>query len=133
MTATMTADDVQLERRRLTAPYLRLRLEWEIEQDNTDLSARYETATKDLVAAVAAEAKTTEDAARAAVQNLTANQTAERYVELWADDAGVLYGLPTQGIVAVADSVRSSVAYGATLDEIPMMALAEPYLTGGEL
>lgn len=30
MTATMTADDVQLERRRLTAPYLRLRLELEI-------------------------------------------------------------------------------------------------------
>lgn len=130
---TMTADDVQMERRRLTAPYLRLRVDAELEPDNTDLQSRYETATKELVAAVLAEGGyNTEIAARAAVQSLRAEQMAERWVELWAADEGVLYGLDSRGIVAVADSVRDWVADGATLDEIPMMALAEPYLTGGE-
>jgi hypothetical protein len=124
--------DLSMEYSRLISHYLDARVAFEEEdtpdQDVADAYAKLRGTLVHLL--VAMGAYTDDDAAGAALDDLTAPGVSARFVTRWAYREG-LDVLDHMLMGRIAARVEDLVAEGARLDDLGMADLAEPYLTGG--
>lgn len=126
---------LSLELRRLTPHYLDAREAYEeTHYPHGDEAHEYSVARERLVhVLVAVGAYDSDAAARTAVQELTYPGGAEALVQRWVHQEHLSTVLGFGEVAQIALAVIDRIAGGASLDDLSMWELADPYLTGGGL